>query len=483
MKRMTEEDDGGGMELSRVARETFAESESQFFNDVAGPGHGPEATFETESVFLGWNRGDIRDFEALVKRARSELPDASRNEAIMEAIQMFKEFVGGRREPVFMDRGEPDVMFAGGERGAGKTFVLRAISNRSAKAGATNILIDPEHEYYTNNQYDGIQSHLKNLRERESPINVDTAVVMPYFVWKARKEAGLPERGYTDDRFQVFKFEFGDLDPNDLQFVLTREFKDHPDFYIFTSELASRISGGGSIRTWDDVVGVAQELEDRGEFQWENGRADQIRVFLEHNYQKWEFLGPDKKIDLEQLLNDHNTITLSLHDDGFLPDNLYMKELYVKFLVKRVRTLAQRNRVPTPVDWVIDEAHEYAPAHTEPQHPPSKQEIRRAIKKDRKRGFRVNMASQEPTDVAEKNFLNQSKHMLVPRNMKPTPRNHLLSKANLLRSGDFGRDKWDVIFEAIKENLRYGWLYADADRGYWCVLEPASPLANHREAD
>lgn len=464
--------------LSESSKNLFRSSRNKNFRGLVEEPSDQGAVYEQDRIFLGWNRGDKNDLQSVIDIYEQEMDDASRNEVIMASIRQFTDLIGGKREPVFMDRASADVAFDGGERGSGKTFNLRARSNRSAKGDVTNILIDPEHEYFTNNQYHGIQSDLANLRDGEQPERIKTKVLMPHFVWKARKQQGLPEHGYDDDHFAVFKFEFRDLDPNDLDFVMRREFKDHPDFYRFTRELESLMSRGVPIRSWRDVIGVAEELQEMGEFTYQS-RAQQIRIFLEHNYQKWGFLGADKKVALKQILNEYNTVVLSLHDDGYLPNNLYMKELYVKFLIKRVRKLVQRDEIPKPVTWTIDEAHEYAPAHTEPDHPPSKEEIKRVIKKDRKRGFRVNLASQEPTDVAGKNFLNQSRHVLIPRNMRPTPRQHLLTVAGLARSGDYGRGKWEQIFARMKEEDGYWWLYVNTEKGFWCVLEPASPLANH----
>jgi hypothetical protein len=460
----------------------FRGSDNPAMRVVAGEGPKQKPTYNSENIFVGWNIGDKNEFEQLVKQCQRQLqldgikPRAARNEGVQQAIRQFRKLVGDRRNEVFLERSEPDLAFWAGERGSGKSYCLREETNRSAEAGLTNIIVDPEHEYVSNNFYNGIQSSLENLRSREEPKNIDTKVLMPHFVYKAREDNSMPQTGY--EHMDVFKFGFNDLDPNDLNFVFTRKFKDHHDFYEFTSRLEGRLSRGEPIRSWQDVIDLAHKLQEEEEFDYRR-RADQIERFVKSQYQKWGFLGPDRKIDLKQILNDYNTIVLSLHDGEWLPDDLYMKELYVAFLIKRVRTLVERGEVPDQTRWTLDEAHKYAPAHTEPEHPPSKAEVRRLIKRDRKRGQSLNMASQEPTDVAGKNFLNQTKHLFIPQNMKPTPRKHLLKTANVWRSGDASRNKWDLIFEALD---KYQWLYVNSETGYWCGLEVASPLAYHLEA-
>lgn len=483
-------------EMLPSTRNTFRNSSNPHFNQFADDEQGREARYEPDQIFVGWNLGGREEFEDLAGKMKRRLvlnedvsnPRKARNQAIQLAIEYFDQVVGERKEPVFIDRSEPDVAFYGGQRGSGKSFNLRALSNRSAKAGVTNIVIDPEHEYVTNNMYNGIQSGLENLRPREKPDTVETKVLMPHFVWKARDEAHLPERGY--DHVEVFKFEFSDLDPNDIHFVMVRKFDDHPDFWRFASELEERLSRGEQLRSWRDIYRVAEELDEREEFSWTGKkRSQQIRRFLESQYEKWGFLGPDKKIgrhssteynNLGELLQQYNTVVLSLHDEGRLPDELYMKELYVEFLIKRVRNLVERGVVSGPIDWVIDESHEYVPANTEPDHPPSKRQIRRLIKKDRKRGMRLTFGSQEPTDMQTKNFLNQADHYFIPWNMKPRPRRSLLSLAQVTSNEDRGRGKWEAVFDAM---FKHQWLYCDARSKDWLILEPASPLANHLQSE
>lgn len=404
-----------------------------------------------------------------------------RNEAIMQALENFPQVLGERRHEVYIDRDSADLTFDAGERGSGKSWNLRGRTNRGAEAGVTTVLIDPENEYYTNNIYNGIQKKLANLRDREEPHPIDTKVLMSNCVYKARQQKNMPENGY--DHMEVFTFGFQDLRPDDLHFLITRQFdSNHPDFYTFVSEIEDRLRGGDRIRSWDDIKAIAHQLQEEGDFEYTH-RARRIEQVIERNYEKWGFLGARKKIDLKQVFTEYDCIALSLHDGDYLPEDTRMKELIVAFLIRRVRNLVERGEIPKPIDWVVDEAHNYIPSDTEPEYPPSKAEIRQAIKEDRKRGFRVSMASQEPTDVQGKNFLNQTRHFFLPQNIKPGPRQHLLRKAGVKKAGDEGRDKWGRIFEAMKNQFDYAWLYVDAKTENWMVLEIPSPLAYHRTED
>jgi hypothetical protein len=462
------------MEIRDSTKRLFTESSNPAVSQLGYQEEGPKAVYNKNRIFVGWNIGGKKLFQKLVDKCKQRTQ--SRNDAIREALYKFPEFVGAIREPVFIDRESADLIFYGGERGSGKSYNLRGETNQESEADVNQVIIDPEHEFYTNNK-DGIQDDLENLREKEQPKPVDTAVLMPEFVRKARQRKSMTKSGYSHEGFQAFKFEFADLDPNDLEFIF-RQVDDGTDVMNFTSELERSIDSGELIRSWDDVKQVADDLDQEDVFTYHK-RAQQLSDFVENGYEKWDFLGTDQRISLPEIFEKYDTVVLSLNDGGELPNKYRMKELYVAILVKRVRDAIQQGKISKPVTFTLDEAHEYVPADKDADEFPSKKELKRAIKKDRKRGFRLNLASQEPHDVQEDNFLNQTTHFFVPHNMKPRPRKHLLKKSQVFRSGDDQRGKWDEIFEAMSDVLEYGWLYANSDSKQWCILEPVSPIANH----
>lgn len=490
MQQQEEEEEGEW--LRRSARMLFEQSENPALSEIGEEEEVVEATFKEGQVFFGWSIGSKEEYQQLIKKARRTTK--TENEAKKVALRKFKQKVKRRKaedgKKLFLNRGSPDVAFIGGERGSGKSFILRAMTDRSSKGGTKHLQIDPENEYYYSNVEEGIQKRLMTLRMNEERQNIRTKVLMPEFIYKARKQKSMPERGYQFmDRF---KFGFDILDANDIDFILREKFGDHPDIDNFGSSVEMELEEG-NIKSWDDIIAVAERMQEENEFDYHR-RAGQIKSYIRNNYKKWDFLGADKKVDIADIYNGneedydedeevpeedkgYDKLALVLHGGGAVPDKLKMKELYVSFLIKRIRNLKERGKIDEDLRISIDEAHNFIPAHTDPDFPPSKKEIRQVIKEDRKRGMSINMATQEPTDVQSKNFLSQSRHLFLPQNMRPRPRKHLLKEGDLWQGGDQQRGKWTDIFEAIS---RFQWFYANIETGEWHIVEPASPLSAHR---
>lgn len=470
------------MELSESSQRIFEQSGNRHLYQLANPEQDDLADYDRDKIFLGWNIGGKEEFQNLVLKYIHQGYDEG--EAINLAIRMFGDVVGKRREEVYLDRSSANLVFIGGERGAGKSFNLRGISNRSTKAGVNNVLIDVQGEYYTNNLYNGIQEELKNLRPQESKQTVATKVLTPVFIRRIREEYDLPIHGRDQEWHDTFKFQFSDMDVNDLQFMLEHAFGDseaaQADARILVGAVRKQLQDGGMLRSFDDLIDLARSIDEREEQSFRyHDRVRTLRTAIETGYKQYRFLGPSPKLDLETVFDEYDCIALNLHDDGKLPQRLQMKELYTSFLVKRIRTLVQQDRIDKPIHWVIDEAHKVIPANTPPEQPPSKEQFRTAIKQDRRHGFRVTMASQEPEDVQAKNFLNQTRYFLIPQNMDLKPMRYLLKRAKILNSQrDIGRSKWKQITGHLDQ---YQWIFADKQRQFWCALEPASPLAAHRQ--
>ncbi|QLG61969.1 ATP-binding protein [Halorarum salinum] len=504
MSDHVETDDAG---LSRVVQSSFDSSPNPAFRRMTKKPE-IEATYDPDRIFIGWSLGGKTLFEQLVDRYKTRLKRQGitdyrslRNDAILYALEEFPDHLGNEKwvEPVFMDRASADVLLMGGQRGSGKSFNIRAMSNRSAEAGVTNILLDPKHEYYTNPMYRGIQSDLAYLRDGESPTPIQTVVLMPYFVYKARQDKGLPQSGY--DYVNVFQFSFDDLTADEIHFILTN-LDDHRDYQVLASEVSYRVKDRNyRVESWDDVFAIAWELDEEGAFNWDNGqRVRQLKNTVRTTYQNYEFLGKNRPIErrepgedgityrnLAECLQKYNTVVLSLQDGDALPSSLKMKELYVAILIKKVRNLRQRNVVPGPISWRFDEAHKIVPQQYTVREYPSKKQARQMIKEDRSLGFRIDLATQTPNDLDMDNFLDQLRHVFIPQNMsdtsrtsgEPSPRKIMLSLGRVYESADRQRGKWDAIFDAMAEVFEYSWLYIDKKRDYWTVLRPASPLANH----
>jgi hypothetical protein len=428
-------------------------------------------------VFFGWSLGDSDELENLIDRERNQDPSQSYSQMKRKAIRKLCRKIE-QRDPsanrkVWIDRSEPDVMFIPGARGSGKSFIIRAMTDRVARTGDTKqLVLDVEHEYFSSNKFDGVQDDFFLLRNNEEKQPVDTKVLMPEFIYQARERGDESEEGYQwMDRF---KFSFSDLDADSINFLIRESFDDEsPDLDIFGSQW-NQEREKGNIQEWDDVRELAIRMEEEGRFSWHE-RINRIKSVIDSKYKGKEFFGEGRDIDLAQVFNDYNRVALSF-EAGEVNEKLKMKELYTYLMVKKIRNLKQEGAIEEPVRFVLEEAHELIPSKTDPEYPPSKKQIRRVIKRDRKRGLSVTMASQEPSDVQEKNFLSQARYFLVPQNLGEQQRKDMLELAGVWRSGDKRANKFRQITDSMPE---FSWLFCDSDKNSWTVVVPASPISRH----
>lgn len=444
----------------------------------------PDPVWRDGYVFLGWSLGKSEELERMTEKQERQDPSATLNEAKKKALRKFTRKIRNR-EPssnrkVWIDRSEPDVLFVPGERGSGKSFLLRANSDRSALTGVKQMIFDMENEYYASQTYDGIQKSLMMLRDREERQQVDTKLLMPEFVYQARKRNEMPERGYK--YMDRFKFGLDILDAEDLDFLLKQKFDDHPDFQVYTSELDQKLKDG-EIGSWGDMTDLALEMQNKGKFTY-NRRGKQISNYIESNYEGKDFLGFEDEeekqrleLDLPEVYEEHNRVSLVLNEGGGLGGDLKMKEITVSWVIKKIRNLKERGKIDGDLRFQIEEAHELIPSGTDPEYPPSKKQVRQVIKKDRKRGLSVSMVSQSPTDVQSDNFIDQCRHFLLPQNLKSGPRKKMLKAADVWESGDRQRSKYKKILDVAPS---YGWLYIDSQEGTWDLVQPASPIGRTR---
>lgn len=462
--------------------ELFSEDEQAGFHgtvyeNFASPEASPEPTYPLEKIFIGWSIGDSEMLREIMDKKMKQ-PELDANSARRQAFIEFSNKVGDKREPVFVDRGgvsNADIMFVPGKRGAGKSFLMRSMTNRSSKGGATNVLIDPKHEFYTNNQYNGIQEDLKNLREGEEKQNINTKVLMPYPVYKAREYDDLPENGY--ENMEVFKFSFDDLSPDDITFLIKNLGFSENDLDTLANEVQKELQDNpGSITSFEDVYDLAQEIEENDGFSWNQflGRLDQALS----PFQRWGLFGNEEKyqIDLQEIMNDYNNIVLSLDGGSQLPSNLPLMELYIAIMIRKNRAMAKRGDIEPPFNYAIDEAHKVVPSGVSTDDHTAKQQIRQTIKEDRSLGFRVSMVTQSIGDIDVENFVNQTDHFFLPHNLDPRSRRKMLEYAGVFSKNDDRREKWDYV---VRNAPEYCWLYVDAKNQEWYLLEVASPLAYH----
>jgi hypothetical protein len=458
----------------------------------------PNPEYDEDKIFLGWKLGDkdlYQDLEDAIYFDEGQMS----SKVVKDALRLFqrkagqRQYMNGKPEKLYLDQSSAAVTFSAGERGAGKSFKMRGESNRSAEAGVLNVIVDPSHEYYTNNFKSAVQEKFKNLDDTESKHPVPTTVLMPYYVNQGRKrdDLTLPGEQWT----QIFKFTFSDLDPAMVSYLFLKDVKPsdrarYEDFEKYTRELNQAIQDGG-IEDFGDCKDLANRLKNRGEI-WNQGprnnRANEIIDKLER-YQEWGFLcGDDSRysLDLEEVLAETNTIALSLDDNDNLPRQLEMNQLYIALLIKKLRTLTKKGELDRKVQFMVDEVHKFVDSEDygredRQQAPPAHWQLRQVIKEDRDKGFRVSMASQEVTDIPEDNFLKQSDHVFIPMNIDAESRDYLLDLYDVHEGGkDRGNRKWQKIFRTMNE---YNWFYIRKKTRYWCLLEVASPLAYHKTED
>jgi hypothetical protein len=495
--------------LPPSAKRSFKQSDNPILNDSLEKPDPPEPSYGQDDIFVGWKKGSSDHWDTF-KEAKWQEHDGMDAQAFKEALHMFKKRFEDKSgseteelDPMFLDQGSASVSFRAGERGAGKSFTLRGEGNRSAKSEILTIHVDPAHEYYTNNHSSGVQNEIvessAGLRKGEDAQPIETPVLMPDFIKKARDKAGLSMSGKTWTT--VFQFSLQDLDSNDLSHILlkdvdrnsdTAKFK---DFQKYLSELNQKIENEDDFTDFSDAKKLAKKMQRNKEFSY-NERASQIEDEFEL-YEDWNFIG-DKTIEEQdfsefvdedsdkedinswaKLLNTVNCMTLSLEDDDECPDHLMMKQFYIAVLIKRIRSLRKQGVYDRPTNWIIDEIHRFVDDDdydSREDAPLAHWEIRKIIKEDRKIGFRLSMASQQVGDIPEENFLKQTDHMFIPMNMDKDDRRYLLQLYDIYSQGDNSRNKWKRVYEAMNE---YEWFYMRKKTKEWALLVPPAPLSNH----
>lgn len=484
-------------------RRDFSQSENPVHNSVIQRPAGPDATYDRDDIFIGWKRATSDHYKTLKNAKWKEFKELS-SEVYREALFMFKNRFSDKDIPdmseMFIDQSSAAVTFRAGERGAGKSFCLRAEGNRSAKSGILTIHIDPAHEYYTNNKESGIQNEIlrqsAGLRQGETPQPIETKVLMPSFIKKARRQSnlGMPGSTWTTE----IQFSFDDLDPQDISYMFMKDVNKsqnesrYKDFRKFVGELNQKIENG-EVTDFDDVEDLSRRMQEAGRFSYSE-RDREIQDVIEP-YKRWNFLGDkhslyDKQEDIPDdedqnqltwydIVQNVPSIALSLEDDDNCPDDLEMMQFYIAQLVKKVRSLRKQGVFDRPTNWIIDEIHRFVDSEDHDQRekcPPAHWEIRKIIKEDRKIGFRVSMASQQVKDIPEDNFLKQTDHMFIPMNMDKDDRRYLLQLYDIYSQGDDSRDKWKSVFETMGE---YEWFYMRKKTKSWSLVVPASPIGNH----
>jgi len=479
------------------SRREYKKSDSPVMQSMVEQDDGKEAEYSEDKIFIGWKLGDKNLYQNLEDWAvRNQ--GSHNTQAIQLALRQFQREAGDRKDTLSLNQSSASIELVVGERGSGKTFFERARSNREAEAGVLNIIVDRKHEYYSNNIYSGIQEDLKNLGEHEEKKNIDTTALLPYFVRKARNRIdGLSLSG---DRYvNTFKFNFSDLDPQMLSYLFLHDIDEqssrYMDFQKYVRNLRQKMDDG-EIKSFTDCEDLAKRMGQANRFNY-NRRQEEITDKL-NKYKDWEFLGDGHNlyddetmraenldgIGLEKLVQETNTIALSLDDAEQLPNQLEMTQIYLAILVKKLRNLKRTNDLEKKVKLCIDEAHEFIDSDnydSQREAPPAHWQVRQVIKVDRDKGFRVSLATQEVEDIPEKQFLKQVDHAFLPMNIDSDTRNYLLRLFDVHGgSVDEGNKKWQKILDSLPE---FAWMYVRKKTKYWSLLEVASPLAYHREED
>lgn len=449
------------------------------------------ATFKKDKRFIGWRIVGRKEFDKLKKKGFGD-----KNERIQSALDniqhRLRNFSEDDLEPVFVDRSSADIWFYGGKRGSGKSVHLRKDSDRSHKSGVNTAIIDTEHEFYTKTQYNGVQDKIRytkrgkegvskfdKLRDGEvaEPLD-DVVILIPRFVKELRDEHGIGREGYQDAEF--FSWGFSDLDENDVAFVFRDPLTSSGggnslDVMNIIRELRERIEED-EIHSWENVKRVIKEMEENEMFQFHD-RYHQLATFIQYNLQgKGYFKG--ESVDLASMFEENNTVILSLNEEQNSPDELKMPELYASIFIKKIRNGLVSGEIDKPVNLLVDEVDRFAPASADPDLYPSKKQLIRVGKRDRKRGLRMITATQNPKSVDHEGpLLQQASRVFIPWNMT-NRRKYMLDVAGVLKRNDGQREKWERIFSAMPT---YSWLYCDRDVSptEWSVFIPASPITHH----
>lgn len=467
------------------------ESRNPALKDLTREEDEDTATYRKNKRFIGYRIIGRKDFEHYKEKAIGDKNDRIKT-ALSKISRKLRNYSAPDLEPVYVDREEADIWFYGGKRGSGKSLNLRKDTDRSHESEVNTAIIDTEHEFYTKTQYNGIQKDLRytkrnkegisdfdKLREGEKakPLD-DVCVLIPKFVERLRRENEMGEQGYQNAEF--FTFGFDDLDQNDLAFVFRDPLTgsgggNSLDVMNILRELRERVKND-EISSWSDVKTVIKEMDDDDKFSYQR-RYDQLSDFIDYNLKGKDFI-EGESLDLASIFNENRTVILSLNEGGHSSNELMMPELYAGIFIKKIRSGIESGDIEKPVNLVADEVDRFAPAEADPDIYPSKKQLNRVGKRDRKRGLRLITATQNPKSVdVDGPLLQQASRVFIPWNMT-NRRDYMLDVAGVRGRNDAQREKWSTIFGSMPT---FSWLYCDRDVSPtdWNVVLPASPLTHH----
>ncbi len=357
--------------------------------------------------------------------------------------------------PFYVDIGTSNVFLVLGDRGSGKTFLIRGMASRLWKTGYLIMhLSDIKNEMRTN--YKPIQSVFRDkLLRDEKAEGIPTKIYTPYFLSDFNKKK------YCN--MEYIQMDFLDMSETDMITVFEADSDSKKDLAI---ELYQKLKDN-EIETYEEI---RQYIRGISRDEVHGGSKKSFYRKLKDMERKGIFSTKYRQDLVEEVKKNF----VSINFIGYREMEKY-PHVYMSMIIEKIRKAKLNDKLDKPIFFFIDEAHAFLPKRKDVA---SKEKIEEVINVDRYLGESVVISTQYPDQLPVKRVLRQVKYYFVPWNIDFQVYNDILKSAGMKQASDKWTDKWVKLKAKAK---KYDWIVIDKSERKASVVKIAAPLCNHLE--
>jgi len=361
--------------------------------------------------------------------------------------------------PFYIEIGTSNVILILGDRGSGKTFLVRGMASRLFKTGYMVMhLSDIKNEMRTN--YKPIQSVFRDkLRRDEKPEGIPTTVYTPYFLSRFNKTK------YSN--MEYLQLDFSDMEETDLITAFNARSGQNPDPKIdLAVELFHKINDN-TIETYDEIRNYIKNM-DKDEVHGSTKKSFYRKI------KDMERKGIFSTKYYKDIVNEVKSKFVSINFTGYDQMEKY-PHVYMSMIVEKIRRAKKSGKLDGPIFFFIDEGHAFIPKRKDVA---SKEKIEKVINEDRQYGESVVISTQYPDQLPVKKVLRQVRYYFIPWNIDFSVYKDIIKSAGMNLASDKWTDKWVKLKAKAK---KYEWIVIDKSARKASIVKVAAPLCNHLE--
>ena len=344
---------------------------------------------------------------------------------------------------------------------SGKTFIIRAISDRLYQAGiACVFIIDVKDE---------MKSSIKPLQPKfasllaksEKPTGMPFITFRPCFFQTLASHNKLPE----DNMW--YSPEIKDLEMYDF-FTLFNKDKLTLSQQIALEEIYKKFKEYNTSRL-EDVNEIIDDMTDITEVQ---------KMALKYKFKSVinsKFFDDRFKKNIIRFIRNRITIGFNMNDfDSFGRDNSY-PQVMVALTLRKIRMARKAKEIPR-VAIFVDEAARFLPRNANPS---SRIEFEESVDVDTRFGIDYWFATQGFNDIPEK-IVKQCRYIFIPYNADLDVFRDAFKLSGLMKNIQVLNNQ----VARIKRKMdKHEWLIIDRNSNGYVIIKPVAPLSFHMETE